>query len=103
MTEIIRPLVTTPEPDEAPVGDFSQVLGARKWLVLLVTLVLASAAVASAYRKQTTYVSNASVLISTGAQTTVQAQQSMNTEKALAQSRAVAASVVAKLHLHDSP
>jgi uncharacterized protein involved in exopolysaccharide biosynthesis len=69
---------------------------------MFVTAIVAIAAVASSYRTGTPYVSDASVLISTGASTTVQVQQSMNTEKALASSRAVAASVVDRLHLHES-
>ena len=103
MTETVTPLVTSPERDDVPMGDFIHVVAARKWTIMLIMVILTVAATASVYRKPTPYVSDASVLISTGAQTTVQAQQSMNTEKALAKSRAVAAVVADRLHLRASP
>ena len=104
MSQAVRPLVPTPAPtEELPVGGLSEVLSARKLLVVAITAVVTVVAVASALRHPSPYVSDASVLISTGASSPVQVQQNMSTEQALAQSRAVAATVIHDLHLDDSP
>jgi len=79
------------------------VLIARKWTVLGVALLVTAASVFSASRQATTYSSKASVIVTSAAQTSVEAQQLLATEKRLARSRPVAAIVVEDLKLRETP
>jgi len=62
-----------------------------------------AASILSAAQQKTTYSSDASVLLSSAAQTSVEAQQLLATEKELAASRSVAVIAVQDLRLTESP
>lgn len=83
-------------------GDLWDLLGRRKWIVFGLALVVTAASLYSASRQETTYTSEASVVVASSAETSVEAQQVLTTEKRLAGSRAVAAIVVRDLKLQDS-
>jgi uncharacterized protein involved in exopolysaccharide biosynthesis len=84
-------------------SDVFAVLIARKWTVLGVALLVTAASVFSASRQATTYSSKASVIVTSAAQTSIEALQLLATEKRLARSRPVAAIVVEDLNLSETP
>jgi capsular polysaccharide biosynthesis protein len=97
-------LPSTTSPDApVPISDVSRRVLRHKWLVVLITLVVAGASIASAVAAGVTYTSKASVVVVGTPDSSTGAQQLMATTKRLAGSRTVAELVIRNLALTESP